>query len=70
MNDENSAPIDPAEMIGIDPTGGLDDLLIFGSPATRRRFLKQIAGTGAAIGLGPGSVEPASGGTRPPISSA
>lgn len=40
-------------MIGIDPSGGLDDLLIFGSPATRRAFLKQVAGTGAAIGLGP-----------------
>jgi xanthine dehydrogenase YagT iron-sulfur-binding subunit len=31
----------------------LNHLLIFGSPATRRKFLKQIAGTGAAITLGP-----------------
>ena len=31
----------------------LDELLIFGSPETRRRFLKQIAGTSAAITLGP-----------------
>jgi len=37
----------------IDPTGGLDDLLIFGSPETRRRFLKQVGGTGAAITFGP-----------------
>jgi len=37
----------------IDPTGGLDDLLIFGSPETRRRFLKQVGGTGAAITIGP-----------------
>jgi len=38
----------------IDPTGGLDELLIFGSPETRRRFLKQVGGTGAAITIGPG----------------
>jgi xanthine dehydrogenase YagT iron-sulfur-binding subunit len=62
VNDENSEPIDPAELAAIDPTGGLDDLLIFGSPATRRHFLKQVAGTSAAISLGPslmgiGSVE-------------
>ena len=41
------------DLEAIDPTGGLDDLLIFGSPATRRRFLKQVAGTSAAISLGP-----------------
>ncbi|HEX8898108.1 MAG TPA: 2Fe-2S iron-sulfur cluster-binding protein [Chthoniobacterales bacterium] len=56
MNDEDSE--------AIDPTGGLDDLLIFGSPETRRRFLKQVAGTSAVIGFGPtlmgiGSVEAA-----------
>ena len=64
MNDEDSEPIDPAELATIDPIGGLDDLLIFGSPATRRHFLKQVAGTSAAISLGPtlvglGSVEAA-----------
>jgi len=53
VNDDDLEPIDPAELAAIDPTGGLDDLLIFGSPATRRRFLKQVAGTGAAISLGP-----------------
>jgi len=37
----------------IDPTGGLDDLLIFGCLATRRRFLKQVGGTGAAITFAP-----------------
>jgi xanthine dehydrogenase YagT iron-sulfur-binding subunit len=59
------------DLAAIDPSGGLDDLLIFGSPATRRVFLKQVAGTSAAIGLGPalmgiGSVEaaePAAGAT-------
>ena len=41
------------ELAAIDPAGGLDELLIFGSPATRRHFLKQVAGTSAAISLGP-----------------
>jgi xanthine dehydrogenase YagT iron-sulfur-binding subunit len=53
MKDEDFQPPDPDELAGIDPTGGLDDLLIFGSPATRRHFLKQVAGTSAAISLGP-----------------
>jgi hypothetical protein len=39
------------ESAAIDPAGGLDDLLIFGSPATRRHFLKQVAGTSAAIDI-------------------
>jgi xanthine dehydrogenase YagT iron-sulfur-binding subunit len=53
VSDEESRPIDPLELGAIDPTGGLDDFLIFGSPATRRHFLKQVAGTGAALTLGP-----------------
>ena len=64
MKDEDFQPIDPSELSAIDPTGGLDEFLIFGSPETRRRFLKQIAGTSAAITLGPtllgiGSIEAA-----------
>ena len=31
----------------------LDDLLIFGSLETRRKFLKKVAGTSAAIAIGP-----------------
>ncbi|MGH8164099.1 MAG: 2Fe-2S iron-sulfur cluster-binding protein [Rhodanobacteraceae bacterium] len=31
----------------------LDELLIFGSPETRRRFLKKVAGTSAALTFGP-----------------
>ena len=31
----------------------LDELLIFGTPRTRRRFLKKISGTGVALVLGP-----------------
>jgi xanthine dehydrogenase YagT iron-sulfur-binding subunit len=80
MNEEEFELLDPAELAGVDPTGGLDELLVFGSPGTRRRFLKQVAGTGAAIGLGPalmgiGTVEavessatPATAATVPPAS--
>ena len=50
---EDSEPFDPGELAGIDPTGGLDEFLIFGSPETRRTFLKQVAGTGVAITFGP-----------------
>jgi xanthine dehydrogenase YagT iron-sulfur-binding subunit len=56
MSDQDSEPIDPVELAAVDPAGGLDEFLIFGSPETRRRFLKQMAGTGAAIGLGPAFV--------------
>jgi xanthine dehydrogenase YagT iron-sulfur-binding subunit len=67
---EDSEPLDPAELAGIDPTGGLDELLIFGSPATRRHFLKQVAGTSAAFSLGPalmgmGTAEAAETGATP-----
>ncbi len=31
----------------------IDEILVFGSPATRRKFLKQVAGTSAAIAIGP-----------------
>jgi len=33
--------------------GALDELLIFGDPETRRKFLKRMAGTGAALAVGP-----------------
>ena len=59
---EDFESLDSKSLPAIDPTGELDEFLIFGSPETRRRFLKQVAGTGAAITLGPallgiGSVE-------------
>ena len=45
-------PDDPDE--SREPSAGeLDELLIFGNPATRRKFLKQVAGTSAAITIGP-----------------
>ena len=36
-----------------DSRGDLDDLLIFGGLETRRRFLKQLAGTSVAVALAP-----------------
>jgi xanthine dehydrogenase YagT iron-sulfur-binding subunit len=47
--------LDPEDRASRDQTQGdeMDDLLIFGSLATRRKFLKQVAGTSAAITLGP-----------------
>jgi xanthine dehydrogenase YagT iron-sulfur-binding subunit len=53
VNEKEREEIELAELAAIDPTGGLDDLLIFGSPETRRHFLRQVAGTGVAISLGP-----------------
>ncbi len=35
------------------PGDPLDELLTFGNPETRRRFLKKVAGTSAALTLGP-----------------
>ncbi|MDQ3116348.1 MAG: 2Fe-2S iron-sulfur cluster-binding protein [Verrucomicrobiota bacterium] len=35
------------------PSDPLDEILIFGSVETRRRFLKKVAGTGAALTFGP-----------------
>jgi hypothetical protein len=52
VSEKKREEIELAELAAIDPTGGLDDLLIFGSRETRRRFLKQVGGS-AAIGLGP-----------------
>ena len=53
MNDDDFEPLDPQELAEIDPAGSLDEFLIFGNPETRRTFLKQVAGTSAAITLGP-----------------
>ncbi len=44
MNDDPSLP---------PPDENLDQMLIFGDPATRRAFLKKVAGTGAALAAGP-----------------
>jgi xanthine dehydrogenase YagT iron-sulfur-binding subunit len=49
---EDSEPFASDKSPGDIPADELDDLLLFGSPETRRRFLKQVAGTSAAITLG------------------
>src|SRR5947209_20605547 len=45
MPDESDAPLNSE-------CGDLDGLLIFGHPETRRQFIKQVAGTTAAITIG------------------
>lgn len=51
MANENKAGGDEESKLAGDDS--LDDLLTFGNPATRRTFLKQMAGTSAAMVLGP-----------------
>jgi xanthine dehydrogenase YagT iron-sulfur-binding subunit len=46
MPNEPDTPLDSG-------SGDLDEFLIFGNPETRRRFIKQVAGTSAAITIGP-----------------
>ena len=48
-----SEPIDGDDSPANYSSDELNEILMFGSPATRRQFLKQIAGTSAAITLGP-----------------
>src|SRR5438128_5608871 len=45
MPDESDAPVNSE-------CGDLDEILIFGHPETRRQFIKQVAGTTAAITIG------------------
>ena len=52
MGDE-SEPVGASDSPANYSTDELTELLMFGSPATRRQFLKQIAGTSAALTLGP-----------------
>ncbi|MBA2744074.1 MAG: 2Fe-2S iron-sulfur cluster binding domain-containing protein [Chthoniobacterales bacterium] len=52
--DEDSEPLDSDCSLDGDSPAGLDELLVFGSPSTRRKFLKQVAATSAAVTLGPG----------------
>jgi xanthine dehydrogenase YagT iron-sulfur-binding subunit len=54
VNEHDPEPIELAALGELDPAGGLDEFLIFGNPETRRRFLKQVAGTTAAVSFGPG----------------
>jgi xanthine dehydrogenase YagT iron-sulfur-binding subunit len=51
MRDERDEPAPDTKAGGA--TDPLDELLIFGNLETRRKFLKQMAGTSAALTLGP-----------------
>jgi xanthine dehydrogenase YagT iron-sulfur-binding subunit len=51
MNEE-SEPLENKSAADLTPSE-LERILVFGSPATRRRFLKQMAATGAAVAIGP-----------------
>ncbi len=55
-HDANPDPLDEAP----------DVMLTFGDPATRRLFLKQVAGTGAAVALGPHLMNAQSSAATPP----
>ena len=59
MGDEPE-PLDPQDDVSCCSPGELDDFLVFGNPATRRQFLKQVAGASAAVTLGPGLLQIAS----------
>src|SRR5438045_9727213 len=45
MAEEQDPPLEPG-------CGDLDEILIFGNGETRRQFIKQVAGTSAAITIG------------------
>ena len=57
--EENNCALGSGGLPG-DGDDRLDDLLTFGNPATRRTFLKQMAGTSAALAFGPRLVGAAS----------
>src|SRR2546421_3983093 len=61
MAEEPDAPSD-------DACADLDELLIFGSPQTRRRFIRRMAETGAAITIGPGFLAASSHAAEQPAS--
>lgn len=52
MGDESES-LEPGDSLANHSASELSDLLMFGSPASRRHFLKQIAATSAALTLGP-----------------
>src|SRR5438045_7883639 len=61
MAEEPDAPSD-------DACADLDELLIFGSPQTRRRFIRRMAETGAAITIGPSFLAASSHATEQSVS--
>jgi xanthine dehydrogenase YagT iron-sulfur-binding subunit len=59
MAHESETPLDPG-------CGDLDELLIFGSPETRRQFIRQVAGTSIAITVGLNLVSASAGAAASP----
>jgi xanthine dehydrogenase YagT iron-sulfur-binding subunit len=59
MAHESETPLDPG-------CGDLNELLIFGSPETRRQFIRQVAGTGIAITVGLNLVSASAGAAASP----
>jgi len=59
MAHESETPLDPG-------CGDLDELLIFGSPETRRQFIRQVAGTSIAITVGLNLVSASAGSAAAP----
>ena len=59
MAHESETPLDPG-------CWDLDELLIFGSPETRRQFIRQVAGTSIAITVGLNLVSASAGAAAPP----
>ncbi len=51
--EEESEPLGSDGSLDSGRPAELDELLIFGGPATRRKFLKQVAGASAVVTLGP-----------------
>src|SRR5437867_12071383 len=43
----------PGDETPLRSSNALDEILIFGNPETRRQFLKKVAGTSAALAIGP-----------------
>jgi len=59
MAHKSETPLDPG-------CGDLDELLIFGSPETRRQFIRQVAGTSIAMTVGLNLVSASAGAAAPP----
>jgi xanthine dehydrogenase YagT iron-sulfur-binding subunit len=69
MEDETE-PGNPLDPVPGDSPGDLDELLLFGSAETRRQFLKKVAGTSAALTLGPTLIRMASAQSTPAVTAA
>ena len=67
---DSTEPGNPLDPVPGNSPGDLDELLLFGSAETRRHFLKKVAGTSAALTLGPTLIRMASAQATPPVAAA